>query len=232
MGVSNAFAQGARIAPRKLLKLIAYGLLAALLFSLFVGLTGQSRAKQQNAQASVFDDYPMLAPIGQMISYAGLPLATHQAYGFPLRRDISETGPVTLAGLQYFGFRLITGWRPVDASDTNPERQMASSGQALASGTRNVFYDLQADFGTSGAYFAILVFAMVANWIWLHSRPRLKKITPYTPTIASIMFWGYSNQFSLLTHNFFFWLVLSFLLWDAFDLLVGRIFYKSRNLAR
>lgn len=196
---------------------IGIGILGFFLaFALFVGLTGLSRAKQQGTEASSFDDVWYLAPVGQMISYVGLTIATHQAYGQPVRRDLSETGPVSLAGFQYFGLRFLTGWRPVNAEDTNPERLLAASGQELASGTRNVFYDLQADFGFAGAFFVIAILIGVSQLLFSRTRylgrPHILRAAPL---VMGIMFWGYSHQFSLLMHNTFFWLVISFGLWGG-----------------
>lgn len=203
--------------PRKIaFKLVFVFFLIVLTFSLFVGLSGLSRAKQQGIGSSSFDEIWYLAPVGQFISYMGLSIATHQAYGEPIQRDLSETGPVSLAGLQDFGLRYITGWRPVTVDDTNPERALASSGLDLASGTRNVFYDFQADFGFAGAVIASLVLVFISHFLFIHSQfLKGNRLAVASPMAIMIMFWGYSHQFSLLMFNTFFWLALSCLLWDV-----------------
>lgn len=207
---------GFKIPTKRLIKLTSIALLIVFVFSLFVGLTGLSRAKQQGSTASSFDDIWYLAPIGQLISYTGLTLATHQAYGEPDTRDLTETGPVSIAGLQYFGLRYITGWRYLTVDDTNPERALAPSGQELASGTRNVFYDFQADFGLFGAGVACVVFALISHLLFLKTRfLGGYRLMAATPLAMMIMFWGYSHQFSLLMFNTFFWLVISCALWDV-----------------
>jgi hypothetical protein len=224
-GVVYMVGFGWKISRQRVKLLIKYTGLMVIIFSLFVGLTGLSRAKQQGAAASSFDDIWYLAPVGQLISYTGLTIATHQAYGEPVRRDIRETGPVSLAGLQYFGLRYITGWRHITAEDTNPERMLASSGLDLASGTRNLFYDLQSDFGFYGAMVVSGVLAAISSKLYFLFRiPLSRNILPTSTLLMSVMFWGYSNQFSLLMHNAFFWTALSFLLWD-----LSGILFKSEK---
>lgn len=206
---------GYRISLRSAIRLFSPAFLIVLLFALFVGLTGLSRAKQQGADASSFDGIWYLAPVGQLFSYNGLTLATHQAYGEPVLRDLSETGPVSFAGFQYFGLRFITGWRPLSVDDTNPERALASQGLELASGTRNVFYDLQADFGFEGAIGASLILAVISHLLFTKTRfLGTRQLLRVSPLAMAIMFWGYSHQFSLLMFNTFFWLVVSCVLWD------------------
>lgn len=213
--LSWAAENGFKIPTKRLIKLISTILLIVVFFSLFVGLTGLSRAKQQGAEASSFDDVWYLAPIGQLISYTGLTLATHQAYGEPVARDLTETGPVSIAGLQYFGLRYITGWRYLTVDDTNPERALAASGQELASGTRNVFYDFQADFGFFGAAVVCVVFVLISHFLFLKTRFLAgRRLVAATPLAMMIMFWGYSHQFSLLMFNTFYWLFVSCVLWD------------------
>lgn len=214
---------GFKIPTKRLIKLISTVFLIVVLFSLFVGLTGLSRAKQQGAEASSFDDVWYLAPVGQLISYTGLTLATHQAYGEPVARDLTETGPVSLAGLQYFGLRYITGWRYLTVDDTNPERALAASGQELASGTRNVFYDFQADFGFFGAAAVSVLLVFVSHFLFLKTRFLAgHRLVLATPLAMMIMFWGYSHQFSLLMFNTFYWLFVSCVLWDIYLRFVKR----------
>ena len=206
---------GYKIPVKRTVKLISITFFVIFLFSLFVGLTGLSRAKQQGAAASSFDDIWYLAPVGQLISYTGLTLATHQAYGEPVARDLRETGPISLAGFQYFGLRFITGWRHLTIDDTNPERALAASGLDLASGTRNVFYDFQADFGFFGAALVSLTLVIVSHLLFIRSRFLAShKLLAATPLAMMIMFWGYSHQFSLFMFNTFFWLFVSCALWD------------------
>lgn len=213
--LSSGAEKGFKIPTKRLIKLISTILLVVVFFSLFVGLTGLSRAKQQGGEASSFDNVWYLAPIGQLISYTGLTLATHQAYGEPLARDLTETGPVSIAGLQYFGLRYITGWRYLTVDDTNPERALAASGQELASGTRNVFYDFQADFGFIGAAVVCVVFVLISHFLFLKTRFLAGgRLVAATPLAMMIMFWGYSHQFSLLMFNTFYWLFVSCVLWD------------------
>lgn len=189
-----------------------------ILLALFIGLTGQARARQQGNQASPFEQFWYLAPIGQFIGYNGLALAAHQAYGTPARRDLSETGPVAIAGLQYFGLRYFTGWRPPAVDDTNPERALAASGLPLASATRNLFYDLEADFGEVGAYIATTILVFISHFLFVATKNlRSGRLLPAAPLAMSLMFWGYSHQFSLLIFNTFFWLVVTCLLWDMFS---------------
>lgn len=215
---------GFKIPFRRMVKLVSAVFLIVFLFSLFVGLTGLSRAKQQGAEASSFDDVWYLAPVGQLISYTGLTLATHQAYGEPVARDLSETGPVSIAGLQYFGLRYITGWRYLTVEDTNPERALAASGQELASGTRNVFYDFQADFGFVGAALFSVLLVLLSHFLFLRTGFLSKsKLMVATPLAMMIMFWGYSHQFSLLMFNTFYWLFVSCALWD-----ISLYFVKKR----
>lgn len=217
---------GYKISLRGALRIFAPVFVIALLFALFVGLTGLSRAKQQGAEASSFDSIWYLAPVGQLISYTGLTLATHQAYGEPAPRDLSDTGPVSLAGFQYFGLRVLTGWRPLTVDDTNPERALAASGLDLASGTRNVFYDFQADFGFEGAIGVSLIFALISHSLFLKSSfLGSGYLLRAAPLAMTIMFWGYSHQFSLLMFNTFFWLVVSCALWD-----VAVLFFRRSRL--
>lgn len=203
--------------------------LVVLMFSAFVGITGLSRAAQQGARASSFDDYPLLAPVGQFIEYVGQPIAVHQAYGAPPRRDLSDTGPISLAGLFTFGIRDLIGWRDVDAMDTNPERFRNYASQYYPNGTRNLFYDLQADFGYAGGLAVAALLAIAGHLSFeFRRRPRARVyMTAYTPLIMLLMFWGYSNQFSLLMHDTLFWLTISVLFWDLFGVVLNDF---NRNL--
>lgn len=224
--------------PRDLKKLIFKSMAATslivLAFSVFVGLTGLSRAQQQGSRASSFDDVPFLAPVGQFIEYLGQPIAVHQAYGVPPRRDLSETGPVALAGAFAFGTRVAIGWRDIEVMDTNPERFRSDIGQIYAYGTRNVFYDLQSDFGYAGALLVALLLATIAHVAFLlRRRPRYRVyFAPYIPLIMLCMFWGYSNQFSLLMHDTLFWLVVSMTLWDCFGIVQSNFNNRVAHTAR
>lgn len=227
-GLAGAARAGFSISSRSLVKFFAAALATFLLFGLFVGMTGLARAEQQGTVASSFDDIWYLAPIGQLVSYNGLSLATYQAYGDPRPRDLSETGPVSLGGLQRFGLKYITGWRPLTVDDTNPERAFASRGLPLASGTRNIFYDFQADFGVGGAIVVSVILALISHLLFLRLGSLNEvTLTASTPHVIAIMFWGYSHQFSLLIFDTFFWLVASCALWD----LAMALFWRNRARA-
>lgn len=214
-GIGWVIYNGNSISKTSMFRIAKKGMALFIIFAIFIGVTGLSRAKQQGAAASAFDEIWYIAPVGQLVSYMGLTIATHQAYGDPQRRDLSKTGPVSLAGLQDFGIRYITGWKALTVEDTNPERFLAGSGQVLASATRDVFYDLQADFGFTGAIIAVILLVLISCVLFDHTRHAgYDRIVKLAPLVMMIMFWGYSHQFSLLMHNTLFWLILSFSVWD------------------
>jgi len=220
-GIGWVISNGYLISKVSMIRIAKKGMVFFVVFALFIGITGLSRAKQQGATASAFDEIWYIAPVGQLVSYMGLTIATHQAYGDPQRRDLSKTGPVSLAGLQDFGIRYIMGWKPLTVEDTNPERFLAGSGQVLASATRDVFYDLQADFGFTGAILAVILLVLISCVLFDYTRHiGYDRIIKLAPLVMMIMFWGYSHQFSLLMHNTLFWLILSFSVWDVFRMFV------------
>ena len=202
--------------PKKAMKKLAIiSVVGFIGFSLFIGLTGLSRAKQQGTIASEFDDIWFVAPVGQLINYVGLSIASQQAYGEPQRRDLTETGPVSLAGFQKFGLRYITDWRPLNVDDTNPERALSSTGIDLASATRNVFYDFQADFGLNVARAVLMLIAILSHLLFLRAKYFTSEtLTKSVPLTILIIFWGYSHQFSILMFDTFFWTTVSCLIWD------------------
>lgn len=220
-GWHYGIARGCVVSVQRLRRAITNGLLIGLLLSGFVGITGMSRARQQGGHASAFDSVWYLAPVGQFIDYMGMTIATHQAYGEPKRRDLSETGPVSLAGFQQLGFSYLTGWRQPVAADTNPERALAASGLPLASGTRDAYYDLQADFGYTGAIVVVLILVIVSHCLFLlHVRHAYRiSMLSIAPLAMILMFWGYSHQLSLFMFGSFKWLIISAVAWDFICLL-------------
>jgi hypothetical protein len=121
-----------------------------------------------------------------------------------------------LAGFQDFGLKSLMGWRAITADDTNPERELASSGFPLAFGTRNLFYDLTADFGYDGALACSIIMALISHIMFLlKTKQKIFGSMLYTaPFGMMLMFWLYSPQFSLLMFNTLYWLMLSSFLWD------------------
>lgn len=225
-----------------LARLLRIGLALALVavgFAWVASFTNRMRAQQQKRGThTVFYDYPILNHFGPFIGYMGGTLMTQQAYGTPIRRNSRETGPVFFNGLLDWGIKDFTlykllGLREVTPEDTNPERAMARHGQDLAYGTRNIYYDLEADFGFEGAIKIILLLVFVANlfyWVcmrWLSSAHLLLII----PLLYIVVFWGYSHQFSLMMHGLQKWLVSSFLAWTCMTIACRYLFPASSSAA-
>jgi hypothetical protein len=166
--------------------------------------------------------------LGQFVLYMGISLASYQAYGLPNRRDLSETGPVSLGGLLDFGIRPVLGFRPLTPIDTNPERVLSSVGVPLASATRNVYYDFEADFGREGNILTVILMATISHLIFCCCRRiNFSKLSSLVPLIISIMFWAYSHQFSLLMFDFLRWTLVSFVVWDIGIRIFHEVFVGS-----
>lgn len=184
-------------------------------FGSFISYSGRQRAEGSRQQyVSAFSDVPILRAFDQPIEYNGHTIATYQTYGSPARRVISETGPVTFAGIFLFGSRSLLGWRPITAFDTNPERGLASTGFKYAYGTRNIFYDLEADFGFEKSLIAVLIVVIAGHFVFLGLMSS-QTVNPFLLATGAIMlmFWGYSHQFSLLMFDTYRWLLVSVGLW-------------------
>jgi hypothetical protein len=178
--------------------------------------------QQGSSRPSTFGDVPFLGLVSVFVDYMGGPIATYQAYGPAARRDLSETGSVSLAGLQEFGIAYLAGWRSPERLDTNPER--AKPWLPLFSGTRCVFYDLVADFGVAGAMLAVTLLVLFSQTLFsLTTEPKM--ILPSAPLVMMLMFWGYSHQLSLLMYSSPKWLFISFGVWD----LVHHCFHGRRQ---
>lgn len=202
---------------RQLFRVVGVTLIFATTLLLITGVTAKTRALQQRSIFSRFyEEYPYVSLCLPFIQYMGLSLASSQAYGSPEPRDLTETGPVSLAGLLEFGPRQILGLRPVTPLDTNPERQLAVRGLPLAFATRNIYYDFEADFGFGGAIAVVVSLAvlshMIFNW---SSTVNPSKVTSLVPLTMASMFWAYSHQFSLLMFDVLKWMLVSFFMWDV-----------------
>lgn len=203
-------------------------------FALFATITNQSRAMQQSStSAAPFEEVPVLNNFGFFIYYMGGTLMTTQAYGLPARRDLSDTGPVSFNGMLDFGFSPfslydVLGIRRNDALDTNPERALEQDGQDLAMGTRNIYYDLEADFGFEGAIFVILILVIMSQFIFNASVSDLnnKNIFKLSLIVFFIMYWQYSQQLSLMMHTQFKWTLTSFALWSIFHAITRKRVHK------
>lgn len=193
-------------------------------FALFSTVTNQIRAVDQGSQKdNPFSGTVVLENFGFFIYYMGGTLMTTQAYGVPVKRDLTETGPVSFNGLLDLGVGPLTlydllGLRRNTTMDTNPERGLAQSGQEMASGTRNIYYDLESDFGFYGSTLAILCLVLVSHFIFAFSLTSLNRKTLFklTPLIFILVYWQYSQQLSLMMHAQFKWTLTSFLIWAMF----------------
>jgi hypothetical protein len=209
---------------RPLMKLCFGAVLLVLFLALVVEATGRIRAQDQgSATASALSRVRYLGSVGQFLDYMGQPIATYQAYGPAPRRDLTETGPVSLAFVQEFGVKELMGWRQPGRLDTNPER---AENVFLSSGTRCVFYDFVADFGWAGAYVVVTVLVIISQAAFSLARTS-GTLVRAAPLVMMLMFWGYSHQLSLLMYNTPKWLFLSFGLWD-----LAAFLYSGRHRFR
>jgi hypothetical protein len=194
------------------------------MFALFATFTNQIRASQQNSIAdSPFVGVPVLESFGFFVAYMGGTIMTSQAYGMPVQRDLSQTGPVSFNGLLDFGtdpisLYYILGLRRNTAEDTNPERSLASSGQELAYGTRNIYYDLEADFGYPEVIVVIFILVLISHIIFDVAVKNLdkKSLFKFSFLVFILMYWLYSQQLSLMMSTQFKWTLSSFLIWTLF----------------
>lgn len=193
-----------------------------------VNSTGAIRAREQSSHDSRLASNPIIGWGAQFFEYMGGPVATYQAYGQPVRRDLSETGPITLGCLRAVGAGWAFGWRELEPLDTNPERGLADTGFALAYGTRNIFYDMESDFGVAGemAILAILVVLAQVSFNWVVRRQGIG-LSGLAFWACFTFFWGYSHQFSLFMFGMPKWTFLSYALWDV----VVIFFFLPRQLA-
>jgi hypothetical protein len=219
VGVAFGWARGSARADSRLLWKVILGatLLCGIVsaFAFVIDTTGRIRAQNQGSQESKLSSIPGIGWGGQFFEYMGGPIATFQSYGAPRQRDLSDTGPVTFAAVQDLGVGYLFGWRRPDYLDTNPERAFAGTGFRLANGTRNIFYDMEADFGYNGEFVALFVLIAVSQIGFMTAANRrgigLFGIAPLT---MLLMFWGYSHQLSLLMSPMARWLFFSFGVWD------------------
>jgi hypothetical protein len=210
---------------RTLRKAVVGAMLLLMALAAVTEVTGRIRAEQQGRDSAV-NSIPYLGIVSEFADYMGQPIATYQAFGPAPRRDLSETGPVSLAAIQGFGVRYLVGWRRPGKLDTNPER--AKGWLPLSSGTRCVFYDFVADFGYSGALIAVAALIFLSQMFFSLYRGS-KMILGSSPLVMMLMFWGYSHQLSLLMFDGPTWLIISFGLWDLAYIAVP---HQSRRHSR
>jgi hypothetical protein len=200
---------------RKIVLALASMIAVCAAFAFVINVTGSIRARDNGLQESKLAGLGGIGWGGQFFEYMGQPIATFQAYGDPMRRDLSETGPVTFSALHDFGIGWLFGWRRPGTLDTNPERALVGTSFAFATGTRNIFYDFEADFGFGGEL-AVLVLLVALSQISfsVFVRGNETALTGFIPLTSLLMFWGYSHQFSLYIYGDLKWQVLAFVLWD------------------
>jgi uncharacterized membrane protein YdcZ (DUF606 family) len=183
---------------------------------LVLNVAGSIRAQDQGNSESKLNSLEYIGWGGQFFEYMGTTIETYQAYGAPVRRDLSDTGPVTFAGpLRNLGAGWIFGWRNIDYLDTNPERALAGTGFPLAASTRCVFYDLEADFGFYGELVALTILVALSQIAFLGTVSRSGiSLIGFAALTCLLMFWGYSHQLSLFMSNQAKWTFISFALGD------------------
>lgn len=189
-------------------------------FGLMASLTTTARLEQQNAEnTKMFEANEVLSAYGYFIYYMGGTVMTTQAYGIPVLRDNKAVGIVSFNGvLDIFGplsLYSVFGIDRVTYKDTNPERDWAASGQELAFGTRNVFYDLYADFGRENTYFVVFALILLSQSLYIYVVNNNQRVgfVSFSVFIFFVIYWIYSQQLSLLMHAQLKWTIYSFALW-------------------
>lgn len=189
-------------------------------FGLMASLTTTARLEQQNSENTrMFETNKILSVYGYFIYYMGGTIMTTQAYGTPTLRDNKAVGIVSFNGvLDIFGplsLYNVFGVERVTYKDTNPERDWAASGQELAFGTRNVFYDLYADFGKENTYFVVFLLILFSQCLYIYVVNNNKRVgfISFGIFIFFVIYWIYSQQLSLLMHAQLKWTIYSFALW-------------------
>lgn len=189
-------------------------------FGLMASLTTAARLEQQNSEnTKIFETNKILSIYGYFIYYMGGTIMTTQAYGTPTLRDNKTVGIVSFNGvLDIFGplsLYNVFGVDRVTYKDTNPERDWAASGQELAFGTKNVFYDLYADFGKENTYFVVFLLILFSQCLYTYVVNNNKRVgfISFSIFIFFVIYWIYSQQLSLLIHTQLKWTIYSFALW-------------------
>lgn len=189
-------------------------------FGLMASLTTAARLEQQNSEnTKIFETNKILSIYGYFIYYMGGTIMTTQAYGTPTLRDNKAVGIVSFNGvLDIFGplsLYNVFGVDRVTYKDTNPERDWAASGQELAFGTKNVFYDLYADFGKENTYFVVFLLILFSQCLYTYVVNNNKRVgfISFSIFIFFVIYWIYSQQLSLLIHTQLKWTIYSFALW-------------------
>lgn len=189
-------------------------------FGLMASLTTTARLEQQNAENTrMFETNKILSIYGYFIYYMGGTIMTTQAYGIPTLRDNKDVGIVSFNGvLDIFGplsLYEVLGIQRVTYKDTNPERDWAVFGQELAFGTKNIFYDLYADFGKEKTYFVVFMLILFSQCLYIYVVNNNQKVSFifFSIFIFFVIYWIYSQQLSLLMHGQLKWTIYSFALW-------------------
>lgn len=216
---------------RTWLLVIAVSLVAA--FSWVVSATGRIRGEYHGITSSRLDEFKVLRTFSQAFEYLAVPISGYQLKTNPaIRTSEMEWGERTFGVLNHVWIGSLLGWKGEDRV-SRVERRSGIEGLVGPEAwyffaTTSAYSDIQGDFGFWGGLVTsvlLVVITQIAYRHWSRNHARVTQLSSAIPLLIMMMFWGYSNQMSILTHDVLKWMVVSFIAWD-----LARSFFGLRSV--
>lgn len=218
LGWASSRCRALSVGFKKIGKGLGIILVVTLAFAFLVSLTGTIRAEYLGSSNSGLQEKPILAPFAQFVDYMGTSVATYQVmtagYG---ALGAYATGQQTFGVLDYFGVGYLLGWPERSQADLlSSAASRAAQGQMFAHSTASIYFGISSDFGDGWGLVVSFTLAIISHYIFTHwvKRPVRQKIISLAPLVITLMFWGYSHQFSILMYDTLKWMLISFIVWD------------------
>ncbi len=218
LGWASNIGQAFSISFKKIGKVVGILLAVAIAFAFMVNLTGTIRAEYQGSSKTGLQDNPILAPFAQFIDYMGISLATYQVKG-GIDGEFGNygVGQQTFGVLDSIGVGYLLGWpNRSRADELAMNASQAAQGQLFAYATTTAYFNIKSDFGNGWGLVVSFALAVISHCVFTQwvKRPERRTIIPLAPLVITLMFWGYSHQYSILMYDVFKWMVISFIVWD------------------
>jgi|WetSurSiteA1Bulk_404760.scaffolds.fasta_scaffold00805_3 hypothetical protein len=167
----------------KILKqVVGYGLILFFLFSVYSTYVEMTREKSHSQVVTLieqrWESYPMLKPFAGILQYLTDHFAGYQARRIDSATPELEMGQISLSGFTMFSipvFSQLAG-APISIQNTFNLKQpdytkahfeLESSGAEWIGATATIYFLFYDDFGYKGTFFAILIFVVITQFIFV-----------------------------------------------------------------
>lgn len=210
-------------------------LIVVIAFAFLVDLTGRIRADYHNNPPSAYEQYPIIGRIGQFVDYMAVSLPTYQVRLLTLAEGRQlPMGKETFGVLDYINLGPVLGWPSrAPGEELASEIYQASQGVQFAFAYASIYFNLDSDFGIGGGLafsFALAILSHLIFVLWA-AHPERRMILLLAPLVITLMFWGYSHQYSILRYDVLKWMLVSFFAWDLAAGVLARKKAPSRQRA-